>query len=206
MSGFRAAGAIALIVASFMGSAGPAHASFILTFTESGGNVVATGTGSIDTAALTDFSGHALSSNISDGFSLEFTGSGNSVGGDWSGISGPTTFTTGTNYSLLPATSGSGAAVGLLSNYDAAPFEFLLLPAGYVSGAALTTGAVWDGATFASLGLVAGSYTWTWGSGQTADTYTIDIGAPAPVPEPAPLPLLAVALPIALWLRHRAKV
>ena len=70
-----------------------ARAAYVVTFVQSGSDVVATGSGSIDTTDLVNFSGHVVQSEILSVISLEFIG-GQSPGDNFSGISGPAAFTT----------------------------------------------------------------------------------------------------------------
>lgn len=179
------------LVCSLFALAPAAQASFVVNFVQVGPNVVATGTGSINTTALS-FSGSDVGpALVSDFPSGEVTGPTtlqNVI--PWVGVTGPNVFTTGG--SLIFADLGSGDTVGLETTLLPSVFPNAIeLETTYVSGAPLSSSATWQNATFASLGLIPGSYTWTWGSGSTADFYTLNIGS---VPEPSSLALLIGSL------------
>jgi hypothetical protein len=169
---------VALLVASQATS----RAGVILNIQQVRGDVVATGSGSIDTADLTFTGNTSNSANVWAGFSL---GSFGVVGGItlvredvYRGITGPSRFGTGNQFF---ATSGSGNVFGVVAN------DVLDVPSGYISRSALSATSTWSGASFSSLGLTPGSYTWTWGTGAHADSFTLNIGVVTPVPEPSTL-------------------
>lgn len=178
-----------------------ASANYVLSVDQVGANVVATGSGTIDTTDLTDFSAHDLGSSaisLGSSASVLFTGS-NSAGGDYSGLFGPNDFTADLN-STFAASDGSGDGVGIVTGSEYG-FSFLALPDAYVSGSLLSSTATWDNATFASIGLLTGTYVWTWGSGADAGSFTLDIGTP--VPEPASLAMLGSSMAGLVALRRR---
>ncbi len=157
---------------------GSAAASTVIDISEVGGNVVATGSGTVDLTGL------SFSSSGSDaGFVFASFGSvgvgPSSVAGDdlYSGAIGPTSF--GTGGFIIPF-GQSGDLLGLFGNVS--PAE-IFVPHGYVSGTPLLGSSTYVGQTFASLGLTPGTYLYTWGSGPTADSLTVTIGAAAS-PEP----------------------
>jgi hypothetical protein len=169
----RWAGVAAL---GFAAVSAPAEASVVIDMSEVGGNVVTTGSGTVD---LTDLS---FSSSGSDaGFVFASVGAvavGSSGADDlYSGATGPASF--GAGGFIIPF-GQSGDLLGLIANV--APAE-ILVPHGYVSGASLSGSSTYVGQTFASLGLTPGTYLYTWGSGPTADSLTVQIG-PAAIPEP----------------------
>jgi len=152
---------------------GHSHAAYTLNFVQSGPDVVATGSGSINTSGAT-FAGNTISPAViipNLGMAL--------VGTPPSSIYAITT--------LGPADYGSGA--GILSSSttgDAAGITsgaWIGVPVGYVSGAPLAPSTTtWAGTTMAALGLTPGSYTWTWGAGPTADSFTIVVASTASIP------------------------
>lgn len=153
-----------------------------MTLAQVGPNVVATGSGTIDLAALTFVSGSVLfPTSILPRGGVILTGGAPASFDVYQSVTGPTSFGSGIEAN---AGSSSGDDVGIYRN------EFVFVPAGYVSGDTLASSATWDGETFASLGATPGSYVWNWGSGPTADSLTLDIG----VPEPASILLLAMPL------------
>ncbi len=150
-----------------------AMAAYTITFAEVGGNVVATGTGSINTTALASAGSVTMSSMTDGAFSIAAVGNTTPTQ-MWEAVSGPLSFGTGT---LSFADQFSGDTVGILGSTNR-----VAVPNSYLSGTMLNSSATWTGATFASLGLDLGTYEWTWGSGPTADKFTVQIGPlPAPV-------------------------
>lgn len=169
-----------------------AKADFIFYLREDGiGDVVVTGSGSLNTSALTA---------VSDTFNTPLIGSAGAdlqVGVPESevtgfvGCTGPSNFGTGTVFGAF----GSGDFVGIIGLDDK-----IILPKGYVSGTPLLDAAEWQFQSFASLGITPGTYTWTWGTGSTADSLTVTTDADV-VPEPAFLSLLLFG-GLALLHRH----
>ena len=161
-----------------------ANAAVIIDITQQGNNVVATGSGTVDT---TD-----LSSSTSD---FPFTGI---VEGDLAGvILGPTGgtshFYTGiSSYGSFgggvqhDATSGTGDFFGTADG-------FLLLPTGYVSGTPLSGTDTYNSSTVSSLGLTPGTYVFAWGTGAHADSLTVEISAAVPEPSTWAMLLLGFA-------------
>ena len=140
-------------------SAPSAQAGYIVTFQQSGSNVVATGSGTIDLSGLS-FGGTlvgAVATVIPFAGYIQ-TGPTSAPTLDiYTGFSGPMNLGSGLGKA---ASSGNGDFVGIQGFANV-----LLVPQGYVSGAPLSSSATWDNATFSSLGLTPGTYTWTWGSG-----------------------------------------
>lgn len=187
MAFFNRIGGAAFGAAMLLGAglcAPPAQAAYIVTLAQVGSNVVATGSGTIDLAALTLVRGSVpFPPTILPAGGIILTGGAPASFDVYQSVTGPTSFGSGIEAN---AGSSSGDDVGIYRN------EFVLVPAGYVSGDTLASSATWDGKTFASLGATPGSYVWNWGSGPTADSFTLDIG----VPEPSGVLLLA--LPVGL--------
>jgi len=175
----------------------PASAAFIETIAQVGDNVVAIGSGTIDTSDLGTAQSVFLSATIypsvgyvnigpvSDGFAQFYEGA-----------SGPTSIGS-TAHDEVPS-SGAGNYVGINGGYTQ-----ITVPVGYVSGAPLAATSTWDDATFASLGLDQGTYQYTFGSGADADSFTVEIGSTA-IPEPAALAVFGTAA-ILLPLRRRGR-
>jgi hypothetical protein len=187
------------IAAALLGLAatGPmARAAYVETVQQVGSDVVATGSGTINTTALTiqgsgtnvavliPGSGLALFGPASGTYSDEYAGftSGSSDFGAAIGTA---------------ATSGSGDIVGVAGLTD------LIVPNGYVSGAPLSDTSTWAGETYSSLGLTLGpgTYTWEWGTGESFDYFVMDVES---VPEPASLGLIGVGCLGLLARRRRA--
>lgn len=161
---------------------GSAEAAYVLNLSEVGGQVVASGSGSIDTSALT-FNG-LIGGNpyIGGSLSLAIAGApltGGSAAAAYIGIQPSTLFASG---SAVSTTIGSGAFVGIRAQDNT-----LFVPQGYVSGTTLGVSTAQYNATFAAAGLVQGTYVYTFGTGASADSFTVVVGADVDgaVPEPA---------------------
>jgi hypothetical protein len=163
---------------------GTSQAGYVVNLTETGGDVVATGSGTIN---LTD-----LSFNIgSGGFPpVIIPNVGEALFGlPGSAIDlydtpiGPASFGSG---GTEATNIGTGDYVGIISISTNPFIDELAVPRNYVSGSALQSTATWTGQTFASLGVTPGTYTWTWGTGANGDFFTMNIGASS-VPEPSSL-------------------
>jgi VPDSG-CTERM motif len=77
------------------------------------------------------------------------------------------------------------------------------VPSGYLTGNPLSGTSTYQEATLASLGLAAGTYTWTWGTGMNADSFTLQIGS---VPDAgSTLPLLGLASLGLIALRRKLR-
>jgi hypothetical protein len=140
-----------------------ANAAYFIQASEIGGNVVFTGSGSLNLAALTPSS--LIAPNGNPDATRLFAGilpPGNFGSGEFTGL-----------------TTTTGAQIGVLGTS-------LRAPLGYISGAYLgTSTATFESSTFSSLGLAAGNYVWNWGQGASSDTLTLQIGDVSAVPEPA---------------------
>ena len=150
---------------------------------ESGGDVVATASGSVNTTDLVR--------------NINWSSIGSFVRGSASGADGQIilapissstaiasyTISTGVAFStgsLIYASSSSGTRVGFLSTSGSSPPDLIYLETDYVSNAAISSTATWSGQSFAGLGLIPGTYVVTWGTGANADSLTLNIGAALP--------------------------
>lgn len=195
-----AAAAVAAVSIGFGLCAPLAEAAYIIKIEQVGGDVIATGAGSIDFTALAPPFGDELDPSLIDA-------------SDGGVIIGPTTPTDDTYYIGVTGAaiafgtggeffpdSGGGAIVGLGAQAEPPDTGIVLVPLGYVSGAPLgTSTATWTGATLSSLGLTPGTFVWNWGSGADADSFTIDIaagrvGSPPAIPEPATWAMMLLGL------------
>jgi hypothetical protein len=175
---FPSAAALGMAVLIGCGVAPPAQAGYVVTLTQEGGDVVATGSGPIDLTGLSFVtSGSATSGMLPLGGEIT---TGGPAGADlFSGFTGPGSFGSG---GVTVASSRGGDLVGIVGLGGN-----IFVPAGYVSGSPLSDTATYAGQTFASLGATPGKYEWTWGSGANQN-FTLDIGVP--VPEPSAWALL----------------
>lgn len=172
---------LSCLVLSFLLSC-HARASYIIVIQQIGPDVVASGSGSIDTTDLTSPSSASIASLINGGEAQTNLGPiTNTNATHYTGLTGTTSF--GNININRAANSGSGPIVGIQGNAHA-----LFVPAGYTSGSPLAGSSDnWSNQSFSTLGLIPGTYPYTWGTGPDADSLTVQI-----VPEPASLSLLAV--------------
>jgi hypothetical protein len=155
-----------------------AQATYIATLDQVGADVVAMGSGSLDTTALSfqpgGFSGQGAVHGSNGLFLLGPATNQNFSG--FLGISGPTSYGSGMT---VFANSGGGNIAGVNGTGS-----FLFVPTGYMSGTQLGVSTdTWNNATLASLGVTPGTYVWNWGSGMNADSFTLQIGPTNGVPE-----------------------
>jgi len=161
------------------------HAAVTVNFVESGGNVVATANGTINTAGLTlsgtitstggFVRGTGLTINPTEAFSVGSAGVNDVYQNSFTSSSLP--FSAG---SVFSASSSTGTSFGYASFFNGV----LYVPQGYVSNAPISGSSTWGGHTFASLGLIPGTYVVTWGSGGNADSLTVNVGAAADTTNP----------------------
>jgi hypothetical protein len=182
-------------------SAPSAQAGYVVTLTQVGSNVVASGSGTIDLTDLT-----FLLDNTGS-FSEVFPHQGTIKTGPafspfiptvdiYRGLSGPTGFGGG---DITAANSGSGDLVGVTGSAAVAGvLGTLFLPHGYISDTPLADSATFNNATFSSLGVTPGTYVWTWGSGADADSFTLRIGT-APPPPGVTVGTMPVVVGSSLW-------
>jgi hypothetical protein len=186
------------VVTALIGTAlsvAPARAqdsSFVVTLMQEGPNVVATGSGTINTTVLIFLAEATAGPAINPGVGPSIRIGPRTVpsqpiavyrAGPASDFTGPTNFGSA---GLTLASSGNGMIVGL-SGHD------INVPRGYDSGSPLMSTSTWDDATFSSLRVTPGTYVWTWGSGANAGSFTLK-AEEAAVPEPATLGLMVLGL------------
>ncbi len=180
-----------------MGITPLAHAAFIVNIVESGGNVVVSGTGSLDItglAAQCNPCGNIINS-LYPSIALVTMGNPSGLGSVYN------TVITGPVFGLGAETDtpiGTGSDVGI-----AAKLGQLYVPASYVSGSLVTSTSTYNSTTLAALGAVNGTYTYTWGSGVHADSLVINVATPES--SSAPLTLAGLGgIALLMWKRRRA--
>ena len=183
---FVPAGLVALVAAVLLAPAPASATPYVVNLVQQGSNVVATGTGEFDLTGLSSIGTYNMPTGVEANPGIVITGD-NTLGGvfveAWSGLTGPTSFGTGTSW--IDATTGTGDGVGIDEGDFSTPV--LYVPSFYVWGSTFSTSATWDNATFASLGLAPGTYVWTWGSAADQSFTLIISGGMPTVPEPAAL-------------------
>ncbi len=174
------------------GAARPAEAAYIAYIYQSGSDVVATGSGSIDTSDLVSAGSSFGGGGTIDPTYTEF-GVGSSGTDDYTtpNLAGPAYGTFADSF----ASSNTGGLVYFYLSTNPS-FSEVGVPIGYVSGSDLgTSTSTWASTTLASLGLSSGTYVYTFGTGANVDSYTLITGsAPPAVPEPASLALFCAGL------------
>ena len=181
-----------LLAGSFLllATASAANAAMILRLEEVGGDVVITGSGSINLSGLTLKTSPNDYDNIFTPTQLyagpEFISDGVT---QWSGLTGPSIiFESG---AALHADTGTGNLFGVVSDDTSdpggTPLPLLVLPRSYVSGAALSGTTQFNSQTFATMGITPGTLIWTL---PTGDSVTITTDAQ---PVPAPLGVAGAA-------------
>ena len=196
----------------FAAEAQPAQAAYVVNMIQSGANVIATGSGSINVAALTG------SGNMCSGCG------GVRVDTPYIDPSNPTLFLgSGLGDVYYPISIARGFGSSIVSQFasvftgkpvgfylTAAHFIALLVPDDYISQTNIgISTSTWNNSTFSSLGVAPGTYKLTWGSGLYADSFTVNIGPVAAVPEPKPWTMMIGGFALAgvsLRRRHRVAV
>jgi len=158
----------------------PAQAGYIVTLQQVGPNVVATGSGTLDTTGLAINIEPPFAPGLVQPDAGAITTGPTGFAGDAQRIgnlvSGPASFGSG---GQTLASSGSGDTVGFAVGE---PQFTLIVPQNCmvsVSCGPLSDSSTYAGATFASLGITPGTYEWTWGTGPNQN-FTIQAGTPTP--------------------------
>jgi hypothetical protein len=184
--------ASALLLASV---AGTADAGEVITVSQVGSDVVATGSGSLDLTGLSfRFSG-VDSPGVTPLDGVLALGPPITSADTYTGATGPGSFGGG---SFTRASSGTGDIFAV-----EAALGDIVVPEGYTSGTSLSGSATFDDTTIAGLGLTPGTYTYSWGSGGAAQTLTVSVSA---VPEPSSMAMAGIAVAAGLIVaarRHR---
>lgn len=176
-----------------------AEAGVSILLTESGNDVVASGSGTVNLAGLTLGGGNDSTEGIQPGIGYLAVGA---LDGDliqlYNGVSGPSSFGTGGSFRI--PNSGTGDRVNI---HGAA--NHIRLRSGYTSGEQLSFMNTWLNSSFDSLGITEGTYTWTWGAGANADS--LQIVAMTVVPEPELYGVVTLLLALGgVWFRRRTSL
>ncbi|KRB35646.1 IPTL-CTERM sorting domain-containing protein [Acidovorax sp. Root70] len=162
-------------------------AAYTVYVYQSGANVVASGSGSINTTGLVSAGPASTLPLVRSASALLYIGGTPSVFTAmdmFNGVAGPTSF--GASATTFNADVTTGGLTGIIGSSNR-----LFVPPGYVSGSAITSSATWNAQTLAGMSLTNGTYVWTWGAGPSADSFTVVIGSPPTVPSPSSIPTLS---------------
>jgi hypothetical protein len=171
-----------VIAAGSMAASQNALAVFTINVVETGGNVVATGSGTINMAGLSPSPASAVTAPsaalMASTASMALFADGVSPIKFWPGsVTGPGSFGTGP---AAFANSGTGGIV-ILSGGNT-----LAVSNTYASGTPISNSANWAGTTFAGLGLTPGTYTYIWGTAPDTDSLILNVIASPPVAQSIP--------------------
>jgi hypothetical protein len=183
----------ALLILATLAAPNCVRAEFTFTLTQVGSDVVATGSGTINTAGL-NLLDPSFTSNgpiIEPTSALLAAGTGPLLR-KYDGISGPTSWGPG-GVTVPSASSGDLLVVAGIN-------PFLYVPASYVSGDPLANSVTFANKTILGLGFVPGTYQYTWGFGPNADSLTVT----SVVPEPGVWTLVSGIL-LAVFGVHRVR-
>lgn len=163
-------------------ASGTATPTGFMTFSEVGSDVVMTASGTIDLDGLTlvdSNRGPFMGGGVGPSSATFIMGANGGYAKTYSGFTTtPSNFGSGGG---MGPTSTSGDIFGMV--YDSTPPYLLVVPTGYTSGANISSTQTFNNQSFSSLGLVAGTYTYTWGSGKSLD---VVVGGITPTPTPTP--------------------
>lgn len=161
----------ALAAAFLLLACSHSHAAYTTYLYESGGDVVASGAGTLDTSSLGSLGSLSITPLVIPAAGILRVGTPGASIEAHGPVSGPSSLGPGL---LAAATTGSGDMVAIFGSVA------LFAPQAYVSGSPLVSSATWSGTTLSALGLTPGDYTWAWGAGPSADSYTVRVGVAPP--------------------------
>ena len=171
-----------------------AKAELVIDITQQGGNVVATGMGTLNTSDLTStIAASAAGIDASQGFITISAGGGLA----YNIPTGQAAFGGG---NVAFASSSSGSVFGING-----VFGQLYAPTGYTSGSFISGTDAFDGTTLAGLGLTPGTYTYDFGTGPNADSVVVNIGNVSAVPEPSTWAMLLLGFMGIGYMAYRKK-
>ena len=179
----RGMAGVALAAVALCGT-NTADAALIISMQQSGGDVVATMSGSLILGAPLEPGFIELAIGIVPNRGIIAFGAKGAAQSGYEGtFSGPASFGSG---GPTDASSSSGSAVFINPSQ-------LSLPPSFVSGGSLSGSLTWTGKTLGSLGVTPGTYVYTLDSGDRI-TLIAGSGLTSTVPEPATLAFFSVGL------------
>jgi hypothetical protein len=177
--------AFATASAVAMTAAAPASAALVININQVGNDLVATGSGSVNTTGLVGGGANSYSTIIRGTGGAVFVGPQRDTVFYQNAFTNTASFGNGTD---VYSATGTGDTFGL---YGA--FGYLMLPAGYVSNTALSGTHTYANQTFASAGINTGTYVYNIANGDRV-TVNIGVNATPAVPEPATWGLLVLGM------------
>ena len=187
---FMRIGAVALL---WVSASQRIHASVIITATEANGDVVFSGSGSVE---LSDLSLNPFAVFGQGGVypSLPSVQIGPTFGNFvlidvYEDLTSPGAFGSG---DVAFPDSSSGDIFGV--SYDSfGSTSTLTVPRGYISGSPLSGSMVYESRSFKSMGIEVGTYLWAWGTGETTDFLRLEV-----LPEPTSFSIVGLGLVLVL--------
>jgi hypothetical protein len=166
---------LAMLVGLFTFICVPGHAAVTIYMYQSGPDVVASYSGTVNLTGLTTygFANCSATGFLNPALAIICVGDGTSFDAytGFTAIPG----VLGSGGGTVDATSATGAGIALTSTLG-----IIGVPPGYVSGSALSGTSTWNGRTLSNLGLTNGTYVWSW----TSDNVTVVIGSAHPTSIP----------------------
>jgi len=158
---------------------------FTVRVSEVGSDVVWSGSGSFNLAALSLASSGTNGSAFQALAGIWAIGPSSSVqrygGASLTGYS-----TTFGNNLVVPTPISSGSTFGVVSGGVSG--RVIIVPSGYTSNTVISGTATYTGATITSMGLTPGTYTWAWGSGANSSSIVMTIESSSVTPTPTTTP------------------
>jgi hypothetical protein len=147
---------------------GGATGDFNVTISQVGSDVVWSGSGSFNLAALTSAGAGTIGAGYSSNQAIWAIGPNVAVDTYSGTITYPFIFGT----SAVGVTTSSGQTFGILPGGSG---RLLYVPSGYVSNTNISGTSTYANKTIAEAGLTPGTYTWSWGSGSNASSLVMVI-------------------------------
>lgn len=153
---------------SYVGATG-GTGDFNVTISQVGSDVVWSGSGSFNLAALTSAGASTIGGGYQSNQAIWAIGPNVAVDTYSGTITYPLTFGT----TAVGVTSNTGSTFGILPGGSG---RLLYVPSGYVSNTNISGTSTYANTTIAGAGLTPGTYTWSWGSGGNASSLVMVIG------------------------------